>query len=865
MDHLNAEHHSIATRLQLLELFREHLDDGFRDPELLYLGGRYALSLGMLSEARRFLTPLCAMLLKGDKASPAFIPAGMLLLAATEGKEWEACHEKLNSFKDPEGFRILRQANPDPVKLVEHLERLGKGREGNAFLAYVRNGSAPASASPLVKAHHLASIANKAYASNDLESARRCMESLLLLDGNQPEVLRNLIAIAGEQHDIAAYERHWRHYVQVLLRQILADPQQESAAWQDLISFYGKVAELTDNEFSRNSNEIQEYIARPGLLHRWIESHAALIWLNPEYSACRSRIGDGGLSGLMHYWIHLLYPECESLTGRSELVSQAPVVAGAMAGISFNPIERMIRRFLEWSRFHFAMKREEAEESDNNPGQSKAQRVSSIARHNQTVLALVNCILRLPEDDFLYSLVQAKVEADAALAAVEKPEQKGKAEAEVKARTKAITLSTEEAAPQRLRQSLQEACSFPFFVLKMSPMLNGKEWDALIDTFYTAGICRKMSPSIRMYTALALMNAKRGIEAFGLACETLPDLPDRGGRLQPEQKQNYDFWDVIKQNVIREALELPESDFSKRLNRILHIVRSIPNTGHLKNLKGDIGREIDEQITSQRLLGEIQQLIQAERFGEARAKIEKLPLSQEIGKIREQLMLNVLVGETMGQIKKMVGEEDFDQARRKIRALPDQPEEITKLKVSVLKQIDEAEQNAKAQLLIKQKIEQSKTHVGKGQFDEARRCIRSLPDNPRQIAELKSNFLAQIDEAEEQAGLNQKIEKTIAQTKTYVSQGKYSDARRCVRSLPDRPPQIQSLKQSLLSQIDEQENQVSKIQSENKRLMSDLTNRAGRRGIDFGATLVRIMQENSIDASNPFALHSVLKALDEKI
>src|SRR5438105_4057643 len=65
-------------RYRLLLQMSQQLDRGVRDPELLYLGGRYAASLGMEQQACKFLDPLVATLCEGDRVWPAYFPIGLL-------------------------------------------------------------------------------------------------------------------------------------------------------------------------------------------------------------------------------------------------------------------------------------------------------------------------------------------------------------------------------------------------------------------------------------------------------------------------------------------------------------------------------------------------------------------------------------------------------------------------------------------------------------------------------------------------------------------------------------------------------------------------------------------------------------------
>lgn len=203
-------------RYQLLLRMRDELDRGARDPELLYLGARYAASLAMKDDAERFLGPLETLL--GGPTAPT-----LLLRQALEG-----------AARDLPPATVVRARAP--------LEEMAVG-------------------------------AAAAYEGGDLPSARLALEDLLLADAGRADVLWNLLIVTSEQQDVPACERYWRRYAVLQLTRML---RREAGAREELVRFYTRAATTTDRIFAESSVKVQERPRTPGLLPRWLEAHAAL-------------------------------------------------------------------------------------------------------------------------------------------------------------------------------------------------------------------------------------------------------------------------------------------------------------------------------------------------------------------------------------------------------------------------------------------------------------------------------------------------------------------------------------------------------------------------------------------------------------
>src|SRR5205085_9059004 len=328
--HLISERFDPVTRLRLFGRLREAYEQGLWDPELLYLGARYAVSLGRAAEAKVFLQRLSELLKADGQTSPAYFPVGLLALQlATDEQERVALLGELqalamSSSRLAEALRLVGGIQPEqmlpqsPPALLHAIEQGadGLGREVLQLTRADANGNGPLHA--LSEAQRFAQAASDAYHAGQLADARHALEGILMLDGDQPDVIRNLITVTSEKQNIEAYERYWRRYIKVLLWHIMRDDD-APAAYDELFRFYSKVATVTDREFNETPGKLGEKLRTLGLLPRWLEAHAGLIWLDSitrphraqQANLAATRLAEGWLGhlALMKYWYRIFYPE----------------------------------------------------------------------------------------------------------------------------------------------------------------------------------------------------------------------------------------------------------------------------------------------------------------------------------------------------------------------------------------------------------------------------------------------------------------------------------------------------------------------------------------------------------------------------
>jgi hypothetical protein len=906
MEYVEANRYDPLTRRRLVARFREHFDNGYRDPELLYLGGRYAVSLGMRREAQRFLEPLADMLCQDDRPSPSYAPVGLLLLSVLEEE-----HER-----DAVWARLRHLAQDDSLL----------NKEINALLG-ASPGQQQADGGAGSELVQLAEEARNHYEANDLEEARAALETLLLTDGDRPDVLRNLITVAGEQQDVEAYERYWRRYVRLLLWR-LAQGDKASEAWQELTRFYTQVADATDRQLEGMPEGILKAIKRPGFLPRWLEAHAGLVWLESALKSRRTlqtalghqhlEDGQDGNLGLMRYWFHLFYPEFSALLDLGSGDGEEPALPSAEAKrqLHFDPALRLLTRFLELQRLGFGLDARTIQ--DKESGTERQEIVQN--RHAENIVALAGCIARIPSQHYTLEL------------------------GEVLAKEQSQALEG-----QTLRRTLQDACSIPFFQLRLSSFLDDPpDWEGIDRFFGDPDMADRLIPTIHLFRALALCQLERPLEGLEVACKALPEIPP--DELE-EDTQNHGLWRNVVYANIGHALQakkkprvLPGMKVGAKdsvakvwISRIEHEISSMPDEEHTDLIRVAALEWISEAYTQQVLLPEAveksKDLVAKHRFQEALRVIKELPdepdelkevkanLSGQIKEAESQYLLQHAIEDAIKTAKAAAEKGEFAAAVKVIKDLPDSPEEVGKLKKELLSQIREAEKHHRLQKRIDTALRRTKTYVKKGQFSQARKAINALPDSPAEVKEIKRNVLSQIDEAEEHHGLQArideglsdakryaeegdfmmarlaldgipdspaevrkikqdflsqidrvekqaqeaqqiraKIDKAIANSKRYVEKGDFNRARREVRALPDSPSEVRTLKRNLLSQIDDAEQAQKGYWDEIRALLDKFE----RRGVDMAA-VGKIAMDNNIDITDQAQFYGLLKAIDEKL
>lgn len=765
------ETRSVTTRRRVLARLREYFDNGFRDPELLYLGARYAVSLRMEGEACRFLDPLAQMVCPGDRPTPAYAAVGLLYLSIlTDTQKRQAVETCLRQLAESDAdlrevmadSREERPGSPQAILSAIEIDKQGAREDLEDLLFGSGNKPKPGKASVLHKVQNLAQEATQAYETNALHQARYALEEILLLDGDRPDVLRNLLTVTSEQENIEAYERYWQRHIKVLLWRIIRGDGADSA-WDDLIRFYTQVAEATDRTLDKPMNDLPAVLPRPGLLPRWLEAHAALVWL--EAATKSRRIWQSGLDGkqlalgqqgylsLMRYWFHLFNPEflpwLETCSNSHELAAIPLPSSESATRLIFNPTARMVRRFLEWFKVGFALS------NHDNATQE---------RHRQTVTALAGVISRLPLR--LYTKDEEWLKASPPEAELDQ---------------------------KPFRSLLQEACSYPLFAFKLSRLLEASEWQAIVAEFGEPDIEDKLNPTIRMYLAFALCRVEREFDGLQLACRTIPDMPVEE---MEEDKQNRHLWDNILRANIGQALnaESPPPDQYLAPQAVVPLSRTTRN----------------------------------------------MPEARKEGGTPENTPTAAWIAAIKRQIQELPGKEHLAAFRDAA--------------------LDEIDTTYVQQIKVRAVLQKIQERVQKGEFDQARHEIDSLPDKPEEIKELKASLLGQLKEVEADFRLQKRIDSAIREAQRYAQGGDFKQARQAIQALPDAPQQLRDLKRNFLGQIDQAERESENAQ----QATSDLLRRLKARGIKQDV-IARIASDNHINMNNPTEFYALLRAIDEQM
>lgn len=701
----------LTLRRKLLARLGSYFDCGFRDPELLYTGGRLAASMGMVGEACRYLDVLEEML-DGSSRSHAAVTLLRSSTAAGVGSDGSL----------QEQLRQLASSAPEIERLLSEIDGYsGNGTVGRILTA-LKDGDEEVlgpllaeycsgkdvqdevrDASGIIRVQANAELAAQAYARSQSASSRYALEQMLLIDGNQPDVLHNLITVTSEQKDLEGYERYWRRYVTLLLWRI-HQGEDADCAWADLTDFYCRVADLTERDVaSKSGDAVAALLRRPGFIPRWLEAHSALAWME---AARRSRLiwqtglssddmklGRDGYLSLMQLWLHIFYPELEPAFGgyKNKAEPFVPMPSGeCRTCLSFDPVERLLRRFIEWSRLRFGINEEAA--SDH--------------RHEQSLLALCWIITRMPcEYYFSDSVIKDSIPDGSELFGTS------------------------------VRAAIQDGCSLVLYRFSMSDLLDQQDWRGIVRLFADPEVVEKISPTLRMYVAHALCCEQRPVDALKLACGAVQDIPTSEFEAD---SVNHNIWLGILQAGISSLQGTPDSSDTLREQ-----ISSIPDTDNLVAVKAEALQIIDEHT----VMAQIQELVAKGDFNGALAAVDSLPASS--GGLKENLLQQLAEAEEHARIKKqvesaikqcseLVQKDDYEGARKVINALPSAAEEVKK---EALGQIREAESHYKDQKLIDQTIKKIESCLQNGNLAGAFQAIEAMPSS---LAEVKQSLQKQI-------------------------------------------------------------------------------------------------------------------------
>jgi hypothetical protein len=803
-------------RYRVLLQLSQQLDCGVRDPELLYLGGRYAASLGMQKQACKFLDPLAEFLGEGETISQAFFPVGLLYLQVVPPGEQR---EKVNGYlsglgaASPALGAVLGITAGGPSRILEDLRQ---DRDAAARLVgAASNGKqalAPAAKQRLPDVDHtvmrkLVQDATQAYESKDLATARMALEKLLLEAGDQTSVLRNLLVVAGEQKDIDAYQRYWRRYVKLHLSRLMYGDD-AWAAHEELVRFYVMVATKTDGLFGTGAVKQAEQLRTPGMLPRWLEAHAALIWLYCAYQPSRdqqTRLGPDKLAAgqlgrlaLMKFWFRAFYPEFLPYVDLGETAMRAPSVqhAGQTERASFDPAQNLLTRFAEWSHEGFGVNRDKAA--------GKEEALVNEA-HNQAVEALGACVARIPWRPYVKELQDA--------------------------------LKGKEAQFRPFREAMQEACTGTISA-RFDRMWQAEDWKGISAAFGDADQLPTLRPVYRMYIAFAHCMSDQESRGFDIALQTVGEFRNEDLREKAENSEDVPaprgWWNGVLNRNINAALKLPpaqQADALARLKKRLHDGVQAPRLRHLVQ-SGDaqIAAAL-EHIQTDKAIEQYKEHMEEKKYAAARKVANEIPgLSENLKELKTDMICRITVNEA----REHMSQENYAAARRVVNDAPSSNEKLKELKSNLLKEINEAEQVAKV-------VKQVREHVNNDDYAAAKRVINSLP---AAMKEFKQGFLKQIEREEEKGRAIKRVQELVGNFNFY-------GARRVIHDLPTTED-FAEFKNNLLKQIDQAEEQYRAVEIENASLRESL-------GFFNASRIDQLVRLNNTDPSNPFQMNQLLK------
>ena len=725
---ISPELQSAFVRQQVLIRLREYYEQGYRDPEMLYLGARYAIAQGLPSEARLYLEPLASMLIPDGQPAQAYFPVGLLnlLILPDDAGQSKARQEILQRLSS------LVKQSPTSNQLYSQLVAEGIIDQPTIPPASSApaTGSNPSNAAALVKdAARLAQQADQAYYAKDLPTARHSLEKLLALDGDNPEVLRNLVTLTSEQRDIGAYERYWRRYVKVLLWRSLREDEALSAR-DDLAAFYLKAAMAMDSELAGQHKELVELLRRPGFLNRWLETHAGLVWMEAA-----STLG-GGVS-LREYWLRAFYPEFLPFAGPTQIPEPALHNKRIRTTLPYHPVQKLLTRFVEWAVFFFALQ--------GKQGEDDARSELEINPHLEAVKALCGFVSRIPMTPYLQDLAET----------IDKiPEEQ---------RSKRRTV----------RRYIQDACSIGY--QSFGHYLEQEDFQGMSNYLSEPAKLGNLSPYLALFLGLAKCKLHQEDEAVMIAFNSVPDLQEE--EVEKDAQCRQLLLNVLHAYMSRifdpKQKSLSLSQIQKEEKIIKTWIQEIPdhNMDHLVQLKIALEEEVQkilDQIQLNKLIeqtiADSKKLVEAHKFTEARALIRQLPdQPDEVKELKKNLLdqikeaedgynLNKKIESTIKAAKKAVNNGRFDEARSLVNALPSSHAELIKLKNNLISQIEEARRQhneyATTKYRVEQVIEDAKSSVMRGDFSEAVRIVlMDMPDFEGK-EELQRNLLEQINQAQ---------------------------------------------------------------------------------------------------------------------
>lgn len=768
--HLIPERHPLETQYRLLHRLHDCFARGWRDPELLYLGGRFATALGLERTARRFLGPLAVALHNGNTPTAPFFPVALLLIhVMEEGERREAARKALYFLagESPMLTNILRRTGNDPgsklprrspKRVLRDIER-NKDKAGRriaeVFLPAARNRKTEDEAALLIQ---LAERAKEKYHEGHLEEARHTLEEMLLIEGNQPGVLRNLVSVCEKSGDESSAARYRRRTVEALLYRVVAGDAAEEARLE-LLEFYSDEAGKADHEMGRlrASGELFEH---PDLLMRWTEAHGALVWLD---AILRPDSATKGHLALRHPWMRRFHPR---FAGTMGTVTGVPARwhGRGQSTLPFDPARRLLIGALQLT-----------------------MQPRSRMRERQRWYAALDCLTELAAH------LPIRPIFDEARSLLEK------------GRTDPAPFRT--SLSRVFRPSLARLCG---------RSIENADWEGLIERLDSPYVFEKLDPSLRLVLALALARQSEYGRAFDLACRTVRTLTPED---LDEQERLRALWQaILRRSIHLAALQSPEEGVPRlraQLQRIANIEPSRTFRDEGLNLLDREQAAINERMLVTQTVTDCYRMASEGRIGTLEERLDKFPArSVELMALRDRLLPVIVQARQTRELKTrfegLTREVDthmrsgqFDSARRVANTLTVHDERTKALRRALLERIDAAEEKA----VVRQRVDAAAAHVEKliaeGRFGEAREKAGELVDGPAALDAEREALFARIDDAEQDAALRKQIAGVRQEVEELARMGEPDEARFLVDELPDEPGRMAAAKAELFKLIRE--------------------------------------------------------------
>lgn len=669
--HLLPETLPMGARLHVLRQLRRRHDQGCREPALLYSAARFATSLGLAHEAEKFLEPLLSAL--ESDGQPSHASFGPLLLALhlapgtpartaqaeTLADSTESLHNGWNHYCGK-----AYDGRPMPHSLLEHMR--ATPAMVRAETAALLDRAWKAALPDAVRALHAAA---SSYAAAHLDETRASLEEVL--DDGTPaatEVLRTLVAVTSELQDHAGLERYWRRYVKMLLWSWII--RNDHAALLELARFYRTTAAATDRPFAASGGQpVSDLVRSPGLVARWLESHAALVWISAANPAANRTffpvVDDDDPDSPQHLrrlWFQTFYPEFASSVSAIPIPSVPPPPRLSDDERKLDPAWRLLSRFAEWSKFNFAIR---PEDSIDSP-------------HYQMMLALAAMAARIPTAAHVKALLGV--------------------------------LKADDLAATTFRSIWQDAVSTPLHIL-LNRHCKEDKWQEACAAGEGLVPDHHASPGMLALRAFAHLQDDQEPQAMAIMLKALPSFEAEHLEADPAKIFKAAARAMAKSYI--EERDQPGTDRRERIQDLIHRVQTAPAPPVATALVAECVDELTTVLNEMHIEDLIEEVMKAVKKGvedddydAAERAVARLPdepsrcldlrknLEKQVRDIRakheERQRLEKLWKQVLEKVKSCVAKGDFPGARTAIARLPDAPPDIKEGKESLSRQVAEA-------------------------------------------------------------------------------------------------------------------------------------------------------------------------------